>query len=486
MESDTQTDSEGSSPPSTPYKRRCPMQSGSTPSESHRHEKPTASSESTPSESHRHEKPAASRESTPREPPYSLTPYQRIRPTPSESHRHEKPTASSESTPREPSCSLTPYQRIRPTPSESHRHEKPAASSESTPREPSCSLTPYQRRRPTPSESHRHEKPAASSESTPSEPPYSFTPYQRIRSTDHHESSPSSDDEVISLLAHIPGAITPSLVTAGSEPYEVYYASREGCAPHVLMMKLEHRTSSHNVPDWSENSLRISWAGRNGASAFLTHLMMHPSAKELCIQPTGETDVIDALRVELTQLPSLPRLETLKMAGCYMIGDVDASKILASYPNLTFVDLSSCMSVGDVAVMNVPKTAQTVLLANCENVTDNGLDLLAANAGEILVHADLSGLVKITDRGVRGFLAKCVKLETIKLSGCYQLRMDIFDVIANRAPQTLKYVDVSFCYDVNVDLLHRGHTMFDEKRNCRHVVVVCPYRHTHPVFCERK
>lgn len=260
----------------------------------------------------------------------------------------------------------------------------------------------------------------------------------------------------------------------------------EEYAPHVLIIKLEHRTSSHNVPEWSENSLRIWWAERNGAFAFLTHLMMHPSAKELCIQPTGETDVIDALRVDMTQLPSLPRLETLKMAGCYMIGDVDASKILASYPNLTFVDLSSCMLVGDVAVMNVPNTAHTVLLVNCENVTNNGLAVLAANAGEILVHADLSGLVKITDRGVCGFLARCVKLETLKLSGCYQLRMDIFDVIANREPQTLKYVDVSFCYDVKVELLHRGHTVFDENRNCRHVTVVYPHRHTHPVFCERK
>jgi hypothetical protein len=100
-----------------------------------------------------------------------------------------------------------------------------------------------------------------------------------------------------------------------------------------------------------------------------------------------------------------PQLQTLKLVGCYAVGDVGVSTVAQKCPLLSAIDLHSCKEVTDVGVVALAdhcKQLQSLSLKLVVRVTDKAVSHLFQHATQLKV-LNLKQCARITDAAFAHF-----------------------------------------------------------------------------------
>ncbi|KAL4247137.1 hypothetical protein ABKN59_001343 [Abortiporus biennis] len=149
--------------------------------------------------------------------------------------------------------------------------------------------------------------------------------------------------------------------------------------------------------------------------------------------------------------------------------------------NLQVVDISHCYRITDEAIAGLiwrSHHIKSLNIAGCVNLTDVSLSKIAGLGGA-LHHIVLSGLTRITDRGMVTLFRSCRDIKTISISGCKSLtdltvmemaglkslqRLDMTNLtritdisilyLAEHDTSTLKWLDMSGCGSITITSFH--------------------------------
>jgi len=135
-----------------------------------------------------------------------------------------------------------------------------------------------------------------------------------------------------------------------------------------------------------------------------------PSLTKLSLRENEDLQLSAAL------LGALPRLRSLDLADCFLIGAADLAP-LHLLPHLHTLCLDSCVKVGDEALDALTGCAElrNLSLAKCYQVTDEGLGKLASLPQ--LTALDISCIVRVTDAGLLELQA-APSLAHLNAGGC--------------------------------------------------------------------
>lgn len=90
-------------------------------------------------------------------------------------------------------------------------------------------------------------------------------------------------------------------------------------------------------------------------------------------------------------------------------------------PNIDTVILENCQNVTDISITNLAKKLKEIKFLDisfCDQITDASLNALASVENSKLTSLDLSYCDNITTRGIKQVGAQCTRLESLVLNGC--------------------------------------------------------------------
>lgn len=137
----------------------------------------------------------------------------------------------------------------------------------------------------------------------------------------------------------------------------------------------------------------------------------------------------------------------------YSIEELTITKIIHHCPNLNSLNLSDS-SIGIMELLSISKniSLKTFIAQNCEYLTDVGLLFLVKNCRQ-LETLDLAGCGKITDNGLMKLvIATGSSLRRINLSNCKQLTGISLHAIAKRCGPRLEWLDID-----NTNMIQHSH-----------------------------
>jgi len=180
------------------------------------------------------------------------------------------------------------------------------------------------------------------------------------------------------------------------------------------------------------------------------HNTVLPNIEILNISHTQVTD--SGIKIITSKCPNLTSID---LNGCHDITDVSLSLLAQNCKNLQHLRISGCSHIGDIGVQLVAQEAkhhlQTLDVNDCPLVTDKTLMYLGYYCPNL-------SCLRLKNTGVSiGVLAKLLssRLHLLELNVQGLPITDSFLLLLLRVQQTLKILDISFCFHVSISVLQK-------------------------------
>jgi len=145
-----------------------------------------------------------------------------------------------------------------------------------------------------------------------------------------------------------------------------------------------------------------------------------------------------------------PNLKVLKLRGMKNITDLSLSMIAKYCKSLTHIDVQECANITDYGVSLISQECKLLehVNVNATNVTNNFIPYICFY-NPALKELDLRN-TKVCGDALGKILANLLKLESLKISG---LSFENKNMNLLLKLKSIKYLDISFCYDIKMDLI---------------------------------
>jgi len=145
-----------------------------------------------------------------------------------------------------------------------------------------------------------------------------------------------------------------------------------------------------------------------------------------------------------------PNLKVLKLRGMKNITDLSLSMIAKHCKSLTHIDVQECYNITDYGVSLISQECKLLehVNVNGTNVTNNFIPYICFY-NHLIKELDLRN-TKVCGDALGKILANLLKLESLKISGLSFEKKYMYLLLNLKS---IKELDISFCYDINLDLI---------------------------------